>query len=271
MRIGMNPNAQIMLPPLPAIVAAVITHLPNRKGYHEHRFEVIQRCLSSMLDNAYRQIPLYIWDNGSDTRFRSWLTKELKPDYLMLSPNIGKASARTAILRTFPNDTVVCMSDDDIYYEPGWLSSQLDLLYTYPNVGMVSGCPVRTQARWGVESTLKWAQDRAQLTMGRFIPDEWEYDFCRSIGRDIHQHMQDSANDRDYLVKYQGSEAYAMAHHMQFLGFAGRLGCLGLWTNQAMRAEQHFDVAVDRLGLLRLTTTKRYTWHMGNVLEKAYA
>lgn len=268
MRIGMNPLAESHLPPLPNIVAAVITHLPNREGYHAQRFDVIRACFASLQKS---ELPLYVWDNGSDADFRDWLTGSLQPDWLMLSPNIGKASARTAILRSFPSRTVICMSDDDIFYSPGWLEAHLELLNGFPNVGTVSGCPIRTQFRWGNTKTLDWARRNATLSVGQFIPDEYEYDFCISIGRNYAHHMEDTAKDVDYLIEYNGLKAYATAHHMQFVGYAGRLGKIGLWPERAMRAEQTFDVAIDELGLLRLTTVDRYTQHMGNVLDKVEA
>jgi hypothetical protein len=266
-RIGHNPLVNDSLPPYPGIVLVMITHLPNRMGYHEQRLEVIQQSIETMRENAGRDLPLYIWDNGSDQGFKYWLVCNLKPDYLTLAPNVGKASARTATLRSFPSNTILCFSDDDILYQPNWLLPQLDLLYTFPNVGAVSGCPIRTQSRWGIDYTLDWATKEAELNVGRFIPEKWEYDYCMSIGRDFEEYLESSANDKDYLISYKGKRAYAMAHHMQFIGVAGRLSDLKMWPRQAMRAEQEFDIAVDNLMLLRLTTTERYTTHMGNRLE----
>ena len=266
-RVGHNPLTNDSLPPLPGIIAAIITHLPNREGYHAQRFDVINRCIESLTANAERDLPLYIWDNGSDPEFRHYLAKDIKPDYLMLSPNIGKASARTAILRTWPPDTVICFSDDDILYNPDWLNPQLDLLYTFPDVGAVSGCPIRAQSRFSISSTLDWAQRNAEIDIGHHIPEEWEQEFCRSIGRDYQYHRGDTASDRDYLIRYKGMKAYAMAHHMQFICLAGRLSSLEYWPRQAMRAERSFDKSIDDLGLLRLTTTERHTQHIGNIME----
>lgn len=266
-RVGYNPLVNDSLPPYPAIVLVVITHLPNRMGYHEQRFDVIQKSINTMRENAGRDVPLYVWDNGSEVGFRYWLTCTLKPDYLTLAPNMGKASARTSIMRSFPSNTILCFGDDDILYKPDWLSPQLDLLYTFPDVGAVSGCPVRTQARWGTDYTLEWAMKEADITVGRFIPDEWEFDHCQSIGRDYDDHLRDTKDEQDTLIAYQGKRAYAMAHHMQFICVAGRLSMLKHWPRQAMRAEKEFDVAVDNLNLLRLTTTERLTTHMGNRLE----
>jgi len=269
MRLGHNPLANSSLPPLPAIIACVITHLPNRQGYHEHRFEVIKRSIDSLIEGTERHVALYVWDNGSDREFRTWLMYELKPDFLTLSENIGKARARTAMIRSFPLDTILCFSDDDILFEKGWLMPQLELLYGFPDVGMVSGCPIRTMQRWGNQTTIHWASQNAKLTTGRFIPDEWERDFALSIGREIDRHFEDSEKDQDFLIEYNDLKAYAMAHHMQFICLAGRLAKLEYWPSKAMRAEKAFDIAVNNLGLLRLTTTERYVQHIGNVLEFA--
>jgi hypothetical protein len=118
---------------------------------------------------------------------------------------------------------------------------------------------------------MQWARENATLRTGKFIPEQWDYDFCQSIGRDYLTHLDDSAGDMDYVIEYNGYEAYATAHHMQFIGYAERLSRVVIWTDQAMRAEQAFDVALDRMGLLRLTTLERYTRHLGNVLEKEIA
>lgn len=265
-RIGINPMTEVRLPAAPRTIAAVITHLPDRTGYHAQRFEIIERCIQSIRDTC--DLPLYVWDNGSDAWLKEWLLRIAKPEYLTLSPNIGKASARTAILRSFHPDTVICMSDDDIHYSPGWLEAHEELLWGFPGVGVVSGCPVRTGFRWGIDSTLTWARKNATLRQGRFIPDRWDYEFCESIGRDYAWHVQHSMDVDDYVVDYNGLSAFATAHHMQFIAMAGRLAGIPIWTDRAMRMEQTFDVAIDNAGLLRLTTLERYTIHMGNILDK---
>ena len=266
-RVGINPLAETVLPEAPKAIAAVITHLPNREGYHARRFEVIERCIQSIRDTC--NLPLYVWDNGSDEWLREWLLKIAKPEYLTLSPNIGKASARTAILRSFHPDTVICLSDDDIRYSPGWFPAHMELLDGFPNVGAVSGCPIRTGFRWGVGSTLTWARKNGALRQGKFIPEQWDFDFCASIGRDYLFHLRETQNEVDYVVEYKGLSAYATAHHMQFACYAGRLAQIPCWTDRAMRMEQAFDIAIDKAGMLRLTTLERYTIHLGNVLEVA--
>ncbi len=269
MRVGYNPNVHASIH-APSIAAAVITHLPNREGYHQGRFAVVERCFQTLQERAGRELPLYVWDNGSDRDFLDWLYFDLRPEWLTLSANIGKANARAAIARAFPGRTILCVSDDDIYYEEGWLDPQLELLRGFPNVGVVSGCPIRSNFRWGTASTLRWAEQNAVIKKARFIPDRWEYDFARSIGHDYNYHLEQTAGDVDYLIEYGDLRAYATAHHMQMVGYAGRIAEASEWGDRAMRQEQRFDMTMDSLGYLRLTTTERYTRHIGNMLEQEF-
>lgn len=270
MRLGNNPMRGRHAQGVPPLVAAVITHLPNQRGYHAGRLEVIQACLTSMRQNAGMDIPIYVWDNGSGDALRDWLQYEYRPDYLTMAPNMGKSSARAAILRAFPTETIVALSDDDMYFHPDWLRPQLELLNGFPDVGQVSGYPVRTQQRWGNVTTLKWAKQFAILETGRFIPEEWDRDFCASIERTYKDHLKMTEDDVDYRVRFQGYEAYAAAHHCQFVAYAGRLANIVEWTWQAMMNERRFDAAVDHAGLLRLTTTARLCQHIGNVMEDRF-
>lgn len=267
-REGTNPLKGKTVGKQPAVVACVITHLPELTGYHNNRMQVIQTSLTSLRNNAVLKIPVMVWDNGSCDAFRDWLIKSFKPEYLVMSPNVGKTSARSAIPRMFPPQVVVGIADDDMLYYPNWLQPQLDLLKSFPNVGAVSGYPVRTQARWGNASTIEFANRMGKLEVGRFIPEQWDRDFCTSIGRDYEGfHVNYTKDDKDYLITYKGKKAYAMAHHCQFIAYAGRIADLTQWTDDALAPEQAFDKAMDVAGMLRLTTTDRLTRHMGNVLD----
>jgi glycosyltransferase involved in cell wall biosynthesis len=270
MRVGQNPNrdkgAECYMP----IILSVVTHLPNQLAYHAKRFDVIKRCLTSMRQNAEQDATIIVWDNGSCGELRNWLQDVYKPDMLMLSTNIGKTAARTSILRMCPPDSIIGYADDDIYFYPGWLQPQLDLLKGFPHVAAVSGYPVRTAFRWGTMNTIAWAGVNGKLEIGRFIPKEYEDDFCRSIGRDIPFHMVYTKDDRDYRVTYQGKTAYCTAHHCQFIGYQETLVQAAKYDGEAMGDEKPLDVALDNLGL-RLCTTNRLTRHMGNIMEENYA
>jgi len=267
MRVGHNPLAGSPAPDaFQEIVLTCVTHLPHQNDYHAERLEVIQTCLTSMRNHADLPHTLMVWDNGSCPALRDWLQNEFKPDVLILSPNVGKNTARTALFRMVPATSVIGFSDDDMYFYPDWLKPQLELLQHFPNVACVTGYPVRTSFRWGNECTKAWALSNAEMEAGRFIPQEWEDDFAVSIGRDVQAHRDTSKTDMDVRIKYKGKSAYATSHHCQFVSTAKQLNRITVFDKWAMASDRPFDEALDKLGL-RLATTNRYTRHIGNVLH----
>lgn len=268
MRVGKNPNYYENAETFPRIVLAVITHLPNRIGYHAHRFDVVKTCLMDLADAETADTRVMVWDNGSDGQFRDWLRLDYRPDYLVLSPNVGKQAARAAIANMLPPETILSLCDDDFTFADGWLDAHLQILNTFPNVGAVSGFAARYSFRWGIESTLDWARRHAELQIGRFLTDASEAEYARGIGADAARLKVKHATDKDYLVTYKGLSAYAQAQHAQFVTIAGRIAPLCQYKSSAMGEERSFDETIDKAGLLRLATTKQYTRHMGNVLDK---
>ena len=266
MRKGNNPNRSSGAAQYMPIILIVVTHLPNQTGYHAGRMEVVQTCLNTMRDNAGQETTIIVWDNGSSADLRDWLQFEYKPDMLMLSENIGKTAARTSLIRMCPPGSIIGYSDDDILFSKDWLNPQLDLLRSFPNVAVVTGYPVRTAFRWGVENTLAWACKEGILEKGEFLPRQWEDDFCVSIGRDPIWHKENTVDDINYRVTYKGKHAYCTAHHCQFVGYQETLVKATRYDGRSLGDEKPFDIALDKLGL-RLATIDKLTRHIGNVLD----
>jgi hypothetical protein len=237
------------------------------EGYHEHRLDVIKTCLTTMQEGAKTKHTLAVWDNGSCADLRDWLQAEFKPDVLILSGNIGKTAARTSLARMFHPRTIIGYSDDDMYFFDNWLAPQIELLKHFPNVSSVTGYPVRTSFRWGCENTIAWAKANGKLEVGRYLPREWEDDFAVSIGRNPEWHEQYSEQDQDYIVTYNGKQAYCTSHHCQFIANVEKIEKVLQYDSHAMADEKPFDIALDSIGL-RLATTQRLTRHIGNVLDE---
>jgi hypothetical protein len=267
MRVGNNPMKNQMAPcALPTRVATVITHLPNLAGYHAGRLEVVKACLMSM--RRFGDVPVMVWDNGSGEELRAWLIDEYQPEWLMLSGNMGKLSARAMMVRMFPGETILGFTDDDMLFYPGWFKAHVDLLEEFPNVGMVSGWRVRVAFEWATDATMRWAQAHADVSVGQFISVQEEREYARCVGLDVNEHLKRSGAADDVLIEYQGMRAFATAQHCQFVAYAGRIAPFCVPSRGAMGAERGFDEAVDRAGMLRLTTEKRFARHMGNVLDE---
>jgi hypothetical protein len=268
MREGMNPNRRKYVKPYSKVIVSVTTHLPNQRGYHEERFDVVRASLETMRANAGMDCEIWVWDNGSCANLKGWLINDYKPDYLTFSRNVGKSIARATMVRGLPKGTIIGCADDDMFYYPDWLKKQVEILETYPNVGTVSGWPVRTQFRFHNKATVEWGEKNGCTRYGRFISDEEERDFCTSIGRDYEGfHVNYTKDDTDVLLDYSGIKAYATGHHCQFIGYADVVGNFVEYNTQATADERPFEQAIDQAGLLRLTTFERTTRHIGNILD----
>jgi glycosyltransferase involved in cell wall biosynthesis len=268
MRIGRNPLTGKTLGALPDKVMTVTTHLPNFEGYHENRLDVVKLCLNSMRNGTSEEIPVIIFDNGSCEEFTDWLREEYRPYTLVLSPNIGKSSARAALVRMVRSDAIITVTDDDMLFYPGWFDASMELLTTFPNVGKVSCYPVRTMSRWGCDSTKAWAKANGKVEVGKFISEEEDFDFCTSIGREYDWQKEYTKIDVEHRVNYNGVQAYCMGHHCQFMAYANRIIPFCVRSESCMHDEKPFDIAIDQAGYLQLTTTTRYARHIGNYVDK---
>ena len=268
MRVGVNPLKLAYTPSSYSnVVACVISHIPARIGYHEKRMECMKASLLTLRKTLPDGAQILVWDNGSSDEWRVWLYNDYAPDFLHFTPNVGKSNARAAIVRTLPPETIISMADDDVLYYPGWFEAEHDILSTYPNVGVVTGQPIRSNFRWGCENTIAWAREHGKLEVGRFISDQDERDFADGIGRDWSVHEFSTVGESDYRVTYKGIPAYCHGHHMQFMAYNKVIQPFCLGSDMAMADEKPFDISIDNAGLLRLCTSTRYVRHIGNVMD----
>jgi hypothetical protein len=305
-RIGINPARGKTTGLRPAqITLCVLTYLPDLSGYFEHRLEVLKLVFASLAANT--ALPsatadgggtgpaydLMVFDNGSCTQVVDYLREQHEAgqiDYLMLSSrNIGKIDALKVMFNAAPGE-IIAYNDDDILFYPGWLPAHLEVLESFPKVGMVSGVAVRNAAGHACHSLEqlaeatplpiqggRWGAGTASLTARRerYIPDEWEVDWALSTGRDPQAHLQATCDQQDLVFRLETAggqdicTAIGSANHFQFLSpKAVILQALPAgWTGRLMGSMIELDEAIDRLGYLRLSTGERFTRHMGNALS----
>jgi glycosyl transferase family 2 len=270
-RLGVNPYRGHTTEYRPArVTVAVLTCVPEFTGYFQHRMEVIQLCIGSILANTSVPFDLLIFDNGSCAEFVEYL-RELhargEVDYLLLSQrNIGKVNALREIFRFAPGD-LVAYSDDDNFFLPGWLEEHLKIIDTYPKVGMVTGFYVRHRVADGVASTLAFAErPDVNIQRGDLVLPEWRDEFIANTNRTPEKYAAESAGLQDTAIEYQGVPAFVSAHHFQFVAPSQViLKVLPEWSEHLMGQMVEMDNAVDRSGYLRLTTRQQTLHLMSNL------
>jgi hypothetical protein len=259
------------------VTVCVVVHIPHQLDYFTHRLEILKLSLASLWANTPGDdYDLMVLDNGSCRPVVEFLTAcrdRGDIDHLILSArNIGKINACRMLFDAAPGE-LVAYADDDVWFERGWLGAQLEVLRTFPRVGMVSARPVRKQFVYGGTCLDKYLAEFPEIDRreGHLIPDEWEREFLRSVGQiDDDAVARVAAECADVMLRCSNLEAYATATHFQFVA-PRRVITDALSKRDFPRRgseERQFEEAVESMGFVRLSTAYRYVRHMGNVITE---
>ncbi len=155
MRVGKAPTRLQKIEYRPArVTICVLVFIPEEFGYYQQRLDILKVCLASIVNNTPpKTYDLLVFDNGSCREVVDYLRslhEQRIVQYLFLSrSNIGVANAQKIMLHAAPGE-IIAYSDDDVFFHPGWLEAHLEILETFPRVGMVSGyCGEQCQGTGG--------------------------------------------------------------------------------------------------------------------------
>lgn len=275
MRIGQNPAKFVKDVAKPArITVAVLNYIPFLSGFYADALDVLKVCLDSIRESADLPCDLLVFDNGSCEEARQYLLDEHtagRIQFLILSEkNLGKGGAWNMILAGSPGE-IIAYTDSDAFFYKGWLSRSVQLLETFPNVGMVTARPFRTKEEF-YTSTVAWGENAPGATVehGCFIPFEVFREFDLSLGQseeEIKQHYETTA---DVRLTYNGQTAIAGASHWQFMAYKTVLQqFLPFSMDRPMGQVRQLDQRMNEAGLLRLMVSDPLAMNMSNTLRNA--
>ncbi len=273
MRVGQNPAKYVKDVAKPArVTAAVLNYIPFLSGFYSDTLDVLKVCLKSLREGTQTPFDLMVFDNGSCPEVKQFLLEEQEErriQYLLFSEkNLGKGGAWNMILSGAPGE-IIAYTDSDALFYPGWLEKSLELLETFPNVGMVTARPFRTNPEF-ITSTIAWGEgtQAARVEKGDFIPFEVFREFDLSLGQseeEIRQHYETST---DHRLAYKGVSAIAGASHWQFTARKDVLArFLPFDMSRPMGQVKQLDQRMNEAGFLRLMPTEPYAMNMSNTLR----
>ena len=270
MRKGQNPAKFVKDVTRPErVTVALLNYIPFLSGFYAETLDVLKVSLESMRKDAGLPFDLMVFDNGSCPEVRDFLVKEKEEgriQYLILSEkNMGKGGAWNVMLAGAPGE-IIAYTDSDVLFSPNWLSRSVELLETFPNVGMVTARPFRTSPEL-YTSTQEWAKKNATLDEGQFIPWETFLEFNLSLGQTEEENKKVYAETRDWRIQYKGLTALAGASHWQFTAYKSTLGqFLPFDMDKPMGQVRQLDKRMNDAGLLRLMVSDPLAMNMSNTL-----
>lgn len=270
MRLGQNPAKNVKEVAKPErITVALVNYIPFISGYYAQGLDVLKLCLGSLYENSDLPHDLMVFDNGSCAEVQDYLVAERRAgriQYLILSEkNLGKGGAWNVIFGGAPGE-IIAYTDSDVLFAPGWLSRSVQVLETYPNVGMVTSRPFRTQENLS-SATIEWAQrtPETDYQVGQFLSWEDFSSFVMSLGTSEEQTREWYASGGDMRVNYRGVPAQIGASHWQFLAYKTVLQTmLPFDMSRPMGQVRMLDQRINEMGMLRLMTAEPLAQNMSN-------
>ena len=270
MRKGQNPAKFVRSVAQPQrITIAVLNYIPFISGFYAQTLDILKLCLGSIWENSDLPYDLLVFDNGSCQEAIDFLTAaqdEGKIQYLILSEkNMGKGGAWNIMLQAAPGE-IIAYTDNDAFFYPGWLSTSVQILEGFPNVGMVTSRPFRTNLDL-CSSTMKWVQDNPEVIVehGQYIPWEEFRAFDMSLGQPEEEVRQRFETTEDIRLTYNDLTVQVGASHWQFLSYKSVIQqFLPFDMDRPMGQVKQLDQRVNDQGYLRLMPVKFLAQNMSN-------
>ncbi len=246
-------------------------YIPETEGYFSRSLEVLDLCLESLRKTVQGRATVSLVINGACPECRALVEREAERGWIdrvsLNSVNVGRVNAMVAEARA-AHEPLITLADADALFREGWLEAVEQLYAAFPECGFAAPLPHPVMYRRHALSTLFGATVGGLLGEAKVVDDADLDRFARSTANPDCFGPVDRASQ--VIVRRNGYTACVGAgHFVCTLRHETVRGLPVLPTPEIMGppANERLDLPPDVQGFWRLSTTKAYVDHMGNVPE----
>jgi hypothetical protein len=278
MRVGNNPSHLKIINTSNTSHRVIIpVYIPNNEGYFLDSFNVFKICIESLLKTINSDTAISIISNGSSKEVNNYIYElycNKKIDRAIFNAeNLGKVNAIIAETRA-SYEPFITYSDADVFFDKGWLKKTFDIYKNFPKAGFVSMNPMPNSYGYASSAIIDtiFVLNRNRKLISNFSNFEDIAHFHKSVGR-----------TDDVTKKLLATKALVLEKgEVQCFVGAGHFCCtiknsvLSKYyphenANASGLEKKFLDIPFEKTGYWRVSSTKAYVWHMGNVLEKDWS
>lgn len=270
MRVGNNPHKDKETTHANYLHQIVIpVYIPNLEGYFKDSFQIFQLCINSLLETIHDKTFVTIINNGSCLEIQNYLDnlyENHKIHEIIHTENIGKLNA---VLKGISGNNIpyVTISDADVLYCSNWQEETMKVFHSFDKAGVVGITPqFKTyETNCGnvlfenyFSKQLKFTQVEQPIALEMFYESigwskEYNQDYLKYTLSIANSNCKALIGSGHYVATYK---KIIFTEMPTFIGY-----------KMGGTSEAFLDKLPLNFGLWRLTTTKNFAFHMGNVFE----
>jgi hypothetical protein len=270
MRIGSNPQKDKEIAHSDYFHQVVIpVYIPNQEGYFKDSFQIFKFCIESLFKTTHSKTYFTIVNNGSCKEIKDYLENLFEEKYiheLINTTNIGYINAMIKGVsgQNFP---IITTADCDVLFLNGWQEHSYEVFEAFPKAGVVSPTPNSRMIKTLTNNILIENLFSKKMKFDEVIDPQSMIDFGHSVNnislfKPIHLDKYLVINNKNTKAMV-GASHFVATYRADVFSTIEKSSVFILGGN----SDDVFDVPVIKKGFWRLSTSKNYAFHMGNVVE----
>lgn len=273
MRLGWNPskfNPDVAAFKRHRVIVPI--YIPNLEGYYQDALEILRLCLESLRLTTKGKAGVTLISNNSipevERRLQAYADEGWVDQLVINRKNWGRVDSMMAVARMSFEDCIT-FTDADVLFTHGWLEATENIFRTFPECGFASTTPNPTFTYYCTSATILGGLARRELSFEKIVPDEDLDRFAHSVG-----------NEDFFVPRHRESQMIVRRNNVTACVGCGHFVCTirkavvaGIPKHPSLKKYQGkaslgwMDSPPDKMGFWRLSTTRAYTYHLGNVTE----